>query len=149
MSELSDLLRGAPNAPSSTREASRRIDGRLHWATIAKYLRGDHPAHPDEATLQGLAEAYGLPLAKVQAAAGVPVGAGPYRPPAEAARLNRRQQAAITELIMAMTEAMGGQDDAGQAEAQKTITRGELDVAAFKTATPLRDTEFNGPDDGA
>ena len=113
MSELSKLLQQADRRnPMTTRERAKRIDGRIHFATLAKYQAGTHPARPDETTLRALADAYDVPYAKIQRAAGVPVGAGPYQPPAEAARLTRREQEAITELIKAIA-AGKGESDAG------------------------------------
>ena len=106
MSQLSELLQ-ANRGDATTRQLSERINGRLHFATVAAYLRGTHPERPDEATLQALADAFRLPLHKVQQAAGVGVGAGQWEPPAEAARLTRRQQAAVTEILMAMVETRG------------------------------------------
>lgn len=120
MSALSNLLSAANHRePMATRKRAERIGRRLHHATIAAYQRGDHPAHPDEVTLQSLAEAYRLALQAVQQAAGVPSGAGSYVPPPEAARHTARQQAAITELIMSMVERGGGSSEVRSTEAQK------------------------------
>ena len=116
MSKLSELLQATndawPGGPLPVRkraEMSRKY-GKLDFTTVAKYQRGAHPDHPDELTLKKLADAYRLPLSKVQEAAGVGVGAGPYTPPEEASRLTRRQQDAITELIMAIAADKGDTD---------------------------------------
>ena len=141
MSELSELLKQAQDKdPMSARRRAERIDGRLHHATISAYLRGTHPDSPDEATLQALAEAFDLDLATVQAAAHVPVGVGPYVPPPESARLTRRQQAAITEIIMSMVESEGGQDGR-QPEAQKSEHR-------LSTADDMGLAAHHAPSDG-
>lgn len=107
---MSELLQEANRRhPMSLRRRAAKIGDRISHATIGDYQRGQHAEHPDEVTLQALADAFDLEIADVQAAANVPVGAGPYQPPPEAARLSRRQQAAITELIMSMVE-QGGSD---------------------------------------
>lgn len=111
MSALSELLQEENRLrPMSLRARAERIEGRLSFATLGDYQRGSHAENPDEATLQGLADAYDIPLAKLQEAAAVPVGAGPWQPPAEVARLSRRQQQALTNLIMAMVDREGGSD---------------------------------------
>lgn len=132
VSALSELLRAANDAnPMSLRARAALIQDRISYATIGDYLRGSHAANPDEATLQALAEAFSTPLARLQEAARVPVGGGEWTPPAEVTRLTRRQQNALTELIMAMaerTDDRGGGTNAGTAEARKKIA--ELPAAA-------------------
>jgi hypothetical protein len=113
VSKLSELLQATndawPGGPLPVRKRAElsRKHGKLDFTTVAKYQRGAHPERPDELTLKKLAEAYRLPLSKLQEAAGVGVGAGPYQPPEEASRLTRRQQDAITELIMAIAADKG------------------------------------------
>lgn len=147
MTALSDLLQRANDARRmSTRKRAERIDNRLHFATIADYQRGDHPVEPDESVLQALAEAYDLDLAEVQAAAAVQVGAGPWTPPPEVARLTERQQAAVTELILAIAK---GASDAGQADAQKTHQDGGPPPATVHNVRHITDEAGPGwPSEG-
>ena len=120
VSALSRLLNEVNDLnPMSLRKRAARIGDRISYATIGDYQRGTHAERPDGATLLALAEAYDLDLADVQAAAGVGVGAGPWEPPAEVTQLSRRQQDAITELIMSMVE-RGGSSDGRMPEAEKT-----------------------------
>ncbi|MFW6598161.1 hypothetical protein ACOCHS_06485 [Propionibacteriaceae bacterium Y2011] len=115
MTALSELLKRANDQRRmSVRARADKIEGRLHFATLADYQRGNHPEHPDEQTLQALADAYDLPLTAVHQAAGVQVGAGEWVPPPEVSRLDPRQQAAITELIIAIAKGSGGDAEATQ-----------------------------------
>ena len=120
VSALSRLLNEVNDLnPMSLRKRAARIGDRISYATIGDYQRGTHAERPDGATLLALAEAYDLDLADVQAAAGVGVGAGPWEPPAEVTQLSRRQQDAITELIMSMVE-RGGSNEDSASKAQKS-----------------------------
>lgn len=107
MSRLSDLLNEANTAGLSARSIAReaQVHGfSLNHDTAARYLRGDH-GRPDEETLVALAQVLALPLNELRAAAELPAGeTEPYRPPAEASRLSRRQRRAVDEIIRAMLE---------------------------------------------
>lgn len=111
MNALAKLLQDVNDVqPMSLRRRAAKVGNRISYATIGDYQNGRGAANPDEATLQALAEAYELQLEDVQRAASVHVGAGPWEAPAAVARLTARQQAAITELILAIAErAEGGQ----------------------------------------
>ena len=105
VSAISELLQEANDRrPLSLRARAALIDNKISHATIGDYLRGKHASDPDEFTLQALSQAFGIPLRQLQEAAGVPVGGEEWVPPPEVTRLTRRQQAALTELIMAMAE---------------------------------------------
>lgn len=108
MSALSDLLNEANSAGLSARSLARNAQAAgfsLNHDTAARYLRGDH-GRPDEATLLALAKVLRIPLTRLRAAASLPAEeTEPYRPPAEASRLNRRQRRAVDEVIRAMLEA--------------------------------------------
>jgi hypothetical protein len=109
---LSELLSSANDRePLTYRERAKRIGDAMHFSTISRYQSGDHPDDPPERALRLLAAAYGLSYREVQQAAGVKVGAGPYQPPEEAARLTRQEQDAITHLIKVIAASKGGPDE--------------------------------------
>jgi transcriptional regulator with XRE-family HTH domain len=107
MSALSDLLNKANSAGLSARSLARNAQAAgftLNHDTAARYLRGDH-GRPDEATLLALAKVLRISLSRLRTAASLPAEeTEPYRPPAEASRLNRRQRRAVDEIIRAMLE---------------------------------------------
>ncbi|MDQ6938507.1 MAG: hypothetical protein M3140_12485 [Actinomycetota bacterium] len=109
MTRLSELLAAASTtAGLSGRAMSRRaheLGLSLNHDTAARYLRGDH-GHPDEATLVAFAAVLDLALSDLREAASLPAEeTAPYRPPAEASRLTRRQRNAVDEVIRAMLDA--------------------------------------------
>jgi transcriptional regulator with XRE-family HTH domain len=107
MTALSELLRqaNAEREKLSARQIALAAQERgfsLNHDTAARYLRGDH-GRPKEATLVALSEVLHVPLGKLRTAATLPADVTePYRPPAEASRLNRRQRRAVDEIIRAM-----------------------------------------------
>ncbi|MGI8665547.1 MAG: hypothetical protein ACR2N4_05895 [Jatrophihabitans sp.] len=107
MSSLSELLNAANSAGLSARSIAREAQARdfsLNHDTAARYLRGDH-GRPDEDTLVAFASVLDVSLAELRTAANLPAEeTEPYRPPAEASRLNRRQRRAVDEIIRAMLE---------------------------------------------
>jgi transcriptional regulator with XRE-family HTH domain len=108
MSTLSELLQAENSKGLSARavsQAARELGFTLNHDTAARYLRGEH-GKPDEATLQAFSTVLSIPLAKLRRAAALPAEVTePYRPPAEADRLNRRQRRAVDEVIRAMLQA--------------------------------------------
>lgn len=119
MSELSELLQAAQQRnPMTLRQREAKADGAIQFGTIGTYLRGQHPANPEESTLRALSRAFDVPLERLQMAAGVTVGGADWTPPMEVSRLTKRQQNALTELIMAI--AAGGSSDDRQSEAEKS-----------------------------
>jgi transcriptional regulator with XRE-family HTH domain len=104
---LSELLQAANTDGLSARSIARQAQAlgfSLNHDTAARYLRGDH-GRPDEDTLLALASVLKLPLAPLRKAAQLPSEVTePYRPPAEASRLSRRQRRAVDEIIRAMLE---------------------------------------------
>lgn len=118
MSKLSDLIHQKLEergwSEISVRDlAQQTVDPttgkpRLSKDTIAVYRRGTHGV-PDETTLQVWSEILGVPVEELRDAAKVlPGEPDPYVPPPEAARMNRRQREAVTELIRAMVETARG-----------------------------------------
>jgi transcriptional regulator with XRE-family HTH domain len=107
MSALSELLNDANGARLSARSLARNAQQAgfsLNHDTAARYLRGDH-GRPDESTLLALSKVLRLPMSKLRTAAALPAEeTEPYRPPAEASRLNRRQRRALDEMIRAMLD---------------------------------------------
>src|SRR4051812_17704460 len=107
MSALSDLLVQANSAGLSARSIARQAQESgfsITHDTAARYLRGDH-GRPDEETLRAFASVLPVPLSELRSAAQLPAEeTEPYRPPAEASRLSRRQRRAVDEIIRAMLE---------------------------------------------
>lgn len=107
MSALSDLLVNANAEGLSARSIARQAREagyKINHDTAARYLRGDH-GRPDEETLLAFASVLPVRLNDLRAAAELPAEeTEPYRPPAEASRLSRRQRRAVDEIIRAMLE---------------------------------------------
>lgn len=104
MSALSELLAQRVAAQKiGVREIARRAQERGHTlshGTVSKYLSGRHPEVPAEETLRALHDVLGIPLEQLREAAGLPVGLPePYRPPAEADRLDPEQREAVDQVI--------------------------------------------------
>lgn len=104
MSALSDALNEANVNDWSSREISRRAEGRIHHATVSNFLRGRHAANPGDEVLQAFVDVFPtLDLPRLRELAGRQGGEGePYVPPVEASRLNARQRKALDELIRSM-----------------------------------------------
>ena len=128
MTALSELLQGSNTTGLSARTIARNareLGFTLNHDTAARYLRGNH-GRPDEATLQALSKVLKVPMTKLRAAAALPSEeTEPYRPPAEASRLSRRQRRAVDEVIRAMVQ---------PSPATKPVT--ELDAKRAKKAAP-------------
>ena len=107
MTALSELLVAANAAGSSARSLAKQAQQAgftINHDTAARYLRGDH-GRPDEETLRAFASVLPVRLADLRTAAQLPAEeTEPYRPPAEASRLTRRQRRAVDEIIRAMLE---------------------------------------------
>ena len=107
MTALSELLQVSNTANLSARTIARNaqeLGFSLNHDTAARYLRGNHGS-PDESTLRALSKVLKVPMTKLRAAAALPnEETEPYRPPAEASRLNRRQRRAVDEVIRAMLQ---------------------------------------------
>jgi transcriptional regulator with XRE-family HTH domain len=129
MSALSDVLTTANTERLSARQLSRRARERgftLNHDTAARYLRGDH-GRPDESTLQALSTVLQVDLSVLRKAAGMPFDrTDPYQPPAEASRLSRRQRRAVDEIIRAMLEPEGVQDELA-ARRPRAARQGDLE----------------------
>ena len=107
MSALSELLVQANTTGLSARSIARQAQESgfsINHDTAARYLRGDH-GRPDEETLRAFASVLPVRLSELRVAAQLPAEeTEPYRPPAEASRLSRRQRRAVDEIIRAMLE---------------------------------------------
>jgi transcriptional regulator with XRE-family HTH domain len=130
MSTLSELLQAENSKRLSARaisQAARELGFTLNHDTAARYLRGEH-GKPDEATLKAFSTVLNIPLVKLRRAAALPAEVTePYRPPAEADRLNRRQRRAVDEVIRAMLQAP---------PASQPVT--ELDARRNRQSTPRK-----------
>ncbi|MDQ1722896.1 MAG: hypothetical protein QOI26_2630 [Pseudonocardiales bacterium] len=128
MTALSELLQASNSGSLSARTIARNareLGFSLNHDTAARYLRGNHGS-PDESTLLALSKVLKVPMTKLRAAAALPnEETEPYRPPAEASRLNRRQRRAVDEVIRAMLQPIA---------ASEQVT--ELDAKRAKKAAP-------------
>jgi transcriptional regulator with XRE-family HTH domain len=128
MTALSDLLRASNTGNLSARTIARNaqeLGFSLNHDTAARYLRGNH-GNPDESTLLALSKVLKIPMTKLRTAAALPSEeTEPYRPPAEASRLNRRQRRAVDEVIRAMLQ---------PTPVAKPVT--DLDAKRAKKASP-------------
>ena len=131
MKSLSELLQAANTEGLSARSIARQAQAlgySLNHDTAARYLRGDH-GRPDEDTLLALASVLKLPLAPLRKAAQLPSEVTePYRPPAEASRLSRRQRRAVDEIIRAMLEP--GRTASDKPGRSKAARRGDAEPPA-------------------
>ncbi len=128
MSALSELLVRANAAGLSARAIARQAQESgfsINHDTAARYLRGDH-GRPDEETLRAFASVLPVRLSELRAAAQLPAEeTEPYRPPAEASRLSRRQRRAVDEIIRAMLEpAPSGVTELGSRRSSRTGSEG-------------------------
>ena len=142
MTGLSTLLRTAADERAlSARGVSRRaqeLGFTLNHDTAARYLRGDH-GRPDEPTLRALAAVLDISLTDLRAAADLPRGQSePYRPPAEANRLTRRQRNAVDEMIRAML------DPADRAQRRSSRPPGDLNRSGAAAASAGEDSASAG-----
>ncbi len=150
MTALSELLQASNTAGLSARtiaRTARDLGFSLNHDTAARYLRGNHGS-PDESTLLALSKVLKVPMTKLRAAAALPNEVTePYRPPAEASRLNRRQRRAVDEVIRAMLQPTTAAKQAPAKPAtSKPATPGkpaatgkqvnELDAARARKAAP-------------
>lgn len=121
MSALSDALNEANVNQWSAREIARRGGDRVHFATIATYLRGKH-GRPGEEILQVFSEVLNIPMPRLRELAELPAGdEEPYEPPREANRLDKRQRKLVDELIRMLAETKAG-DGVDRDTAPTTMT---------------------------
>lgn len=155
MSALSNALNEANVNGWSSREISRRAEGKIHHATVANFLRGKHAANPGDEVLQAFVDVFPtLNLKQLRELAGSQGGEGePYVPPEEASRLNARQRKALDELIrsMAAEDSLARQahdlldrDDPENVAAFLTMDRGDFVAWALQQAHE-RDAAANRP----
>lgn len=126
MSALSDALNEANVENWSAREIARRGGDRVHFATIATYLRGKH-GRPGEEILQVFSEVLHVPMSRLRQLADLPSGdEQPYEPPPEANRLDRRQRKLVDELIRMLAESKAGDGDVGRDAAPMKTEQGSV-----------------------
>lgn len=111
MTRLSDALRAANDERQlSSREIAAIGGDVISYSTVSRYLRGDHPANPDDAALQTFSAALGIPVQKLRELAGQRAGeSAPYIPPPEVHRLTATQRRALDGIIRAMANPDGVQ----------------------------------------
>lgn len=115
MSELSEYLNAHIPDGWSKAEVVRVLDGLVDRTTVYRYLAGQHPPRPAEATLEGFAAGLpGVSLTELHRLAGGPIGEDePWVPPKEANRLNRGQRLALEAFIRATVST---EDETGTVE---------------------------------
>ena len=109
MTGLSDLLQEAIDDGITVKEALKRIEDAglaVDRGQTYKALKGQHAKHPTEPVLKAWSVGFRIPITKMRASVGAPVGEPkPYEPPALADRLNGDQRTALNELIRTIVEA--------------------------------------------
>lgn len=128
---LRDLLAEAkPDVALDTLYAQAQRQGiGIGRNTIAKARRGELE-RPSERILQALAELFGVDIRSLRRAVDRQPGElGPYIPTERAAALTQPQRDALDRLIVTIVE-QGGQRDGWQPEAEKSLTRSDVDLAA-------------------
>ncbi|MBN9607808.1 MAG: hypothetical protein BGO26_10085 [Actinobacteria bacterium 69-20] len=133
MSTLSDLLASRLPEGWSGRRVSREATKRgltLSPASANNYLNGRH-GEPSESVLEAFAAVLTIPIEALREASGLPHGSGPYTPPAEAARLSRRQRLAVDELIRSIVTAqeVGNEAQEPRSEAGGASEQSEAAIA--------------------
>lgn len=151
----------------SLRELSAATDGRLSKDIIRLYKNGEHPRNPSESTLAQFAELLDASTRELREAAALSPGEdnmGQYVPPAESARLTRRQRLALDELIRSFVmpatgsatggiqftgEAHGKSRTVGAASHESSIDGQNVQIGYAKSGTvatdgPVEDDETVG-----
>lgn len=115
MSELSEYLNAHVPDGWSKAKVVEALEGKVDRTTVYRYLAGQHPHRPAEATLEGFAAVLpGVSLTELHRLAGGPIGEDePWVPTKEANRLNRGQRLALDAFIRATVAA---QDETGPVE---------------------------------
>lgn len=130
MSGLSDLLQRLNTEGWSSRRIERETEkhGRkISYASVSRYLNGTHPQNPDAATLQALADVFGVHVNELRDALGRPGVGEPFDLGEDGARLTGPQREAIRTTVRLFVE----QNDALADHAQQdgaTTTAPSSDV---------------------
>ncbi|MGI9149842.1 MAG: hypothetical protein ACR2IK_25410 [Chloroflexota bacterium] len=139
MSELSEYLIAHIPDGWSKAKVVEVLEGKVDRTTVYRYLAGQHPRRPAEATLEGFAAGLpGVSLTELHRLAGGPIGEDePWVPTKEANRLNRGQRLALDAFIRATVAA---QDETGTVEVIEELLaerRANNQELAPKTQTEL------------
>ncbi len=96
---------GAPGAPLSVHEVTRRADGLASYETMRKISDGRHGGGISDRTAQALERALQVPIERVYDAAGQPRPLGRWQPPAKFDRLDLEQRQLVENFARALLEA--------------------------------------------
>lgn len=105
MSQLSKKLQELNTNGLSNRKIADRATSQghpIHHATVARYMRGEHPNPPKIEALEAIALGLGVPLSILEQAAAKPFTQEPFKLPRKADTLNDAERAAILHLIDVM-----------------------------------------------
>lgn len=105
MSQLSKKLQELNTNGLSNRKIADRATSQghsIHHATVARYMRGEHPNPPKIEALEAIALGLGVPLSVLEQAAAAPFTQEPFKLPRKADTLDDAERAAILHLIDVM-----------------------------------------------
>lgn len=108
MSQLSKKLQELNTNGLSNRKIADRATSQghpIHHATVARYMRGEHPNPPKIEALEAIALGMAVPLSVLEQAASTPFTQEPFKLPRKADTLDDSERAAILHLIDVMVEA--------------------------------------------
>lgn len=108
MSQLSKKLQELNANGLSNRKIADRATSQghpIHHATVARYMRGEHPQPPKIEALEAIALGMGVPLSVLEQAASTPFTQEPFKLPRKADTLNDSERAVILSMIDALVDA--------------------------------------------
>ena len=123
MSGLSDLLQRLNTEGWSSRRIERETEkhGRkISYASVSRYLNGTHPQNPDAATLQALADVFGVHVNELRNALGRPGVGEPFDLGEDGARLTGPQREAIRTTVRLFVEQNDALADRSQPDGSTT-----------------------------
>lgn len=108
MSHLSKKLQELNTQQLSNRRIADRatqLGHAIHHATVARYMRGEHPNPPKIEALEAIAIGLGVPLSLLEEAAARPFTGEPFKLPRRADALTESERAVIISMIDALIDA--------------------------------------------
>ena len=134
MSQLSKKLQELNSNGLSNRKIADRATSQghpIHHATVARYMRGEHPNPPKIEALEAIALGMAVPLSVLEQAASAPFTQEPFKLPRKADTLDDSERAAILHLIDVMVASKQAPDASPS------------DVPSFGGPTDTTDPDFH------